>query len=133
MGLEFHTPKTLCEEWPQGCQFCDLILCDGKKENATIKITQRDFHTCAHGCEESVCLWQHEKYGNCNMYSEKSKQTNADRIRAMTDEELAEWFHRIQYDVSDYYCGGHSCEPTLPTGKESWLGWLKQEASNGED
>lgn len=54
--------------------------------------------------------------------------TNADRIRAMTDEELAEWFHRIQYDVSDYYCGGHSCEPTLPTGKESWLGWLKQEA-----
>lgn len=61
------------------------------------------------------------------------KQTNSDRIRAMTDEELAEWFHRIQYDVSDYYCGGHSCEPTLPTGKESWLGWLKQEASDGED
>lgn len=59
--------------------------------------------------------------------------TNADRIRAMTDEELAEWFNRIQYDVSDYYCGGHSCEPTLPTGKESWLGWLKQEASDGKD
>lgn len=57
------------------------------------------------------------------------KQTNADRIRAMTDEELAEWFIKIQYDVSDYYCGGHSCEPTLPTGKESWLGWLKQEAT----
>ena len=55
-------------------------------------------------------------------------QTNADRVRAMTDEELAEWFHRIQYDVSDYYCGCHSCEPTLPTGKERWLGWLKQEA-----
>lgn len=55
-------------------------------------------------------------------------KTNADRIRAMTDEELAEWFIRIQYDVSDYYCGGHSCEPTLPTGEESWLGWLKQEA-----
>ena len=57
-----------------------------------------------------------------------NKRTNADRIRAMTDEELAEWFIRIQYDVSDYYCGGHSCEPTLPTGEESWLGWLKQEA-----
>lgn len=54
--------------------------------------------------------------------------TLGDKIRAMTDEELAEWFHRIQYDVSDYYCGGHSCEPTLPTGKESWLDWLKQEA-----
>ena len=32
MELEFHTPKTLCEKWPQGCQFCDLILCDGKKK-----------------------------------------------------------------------------------------------------
>ena len=63
----------------------------------------------------------------CYCY-EKGNPSNADRIRAMTDEELAEWFHRIQYDVSDYYCGGHSCEPTLPTGKESWLGWLKQEA-----
>lgn len=62
-------------------------------------------------------------------YTENSwKKTNADRIRAMTDEELAGWFIRIQYDISDYYCGGHSCEPTLPTGKESWLGWLKQEA-----
>jgi len=59
--------------------------------------------------------------------------SNADRIRAMTDEELAEWFIRIQYDVSDYYCGGHSCEPTLPTGEESWLGWLKQEAANDND
>lgn len=63
----------------------------------------------------------------CYCY-EKGNQSNADRIRSMTDEELAEWFHRIQYDVSDYYCGGHSCEPTLPTGKESWLGWLKQDA-----
>lgn len=117
MGLEFHTPKTLCEKWPQGCQFCDLILCDGKKESATIKITQRDFHTCAHGCEESVCLRQHEKYGNCNMYSAKSKQTNADRIRAMTDEELAEWI---------------SCNCTgdgYGNSEAEWLDWLKQEAT----
>lgn len=58
-----------------------------------------------------------------------TKPSNGDKLRAMTDEELADWFYRIQYDVSDYYCGGHSCEPTLPTGKESWLCWLKQEAS----
>lgn len=63
----------------------------------------------------------------CGLFKPKT-MTNADRIRSMTDEELAEWFIRIQYDISDYYCGGHSCEPTLPTGKESWLGWLKQEA-----
>ena len=64
---------------------------------------------------------------NGNRFEPKS-MTNAQKIRSMTDEELAEWFLKIQYDVSDYYCGGHSCEPTLPTGKESWLYWLRQEA-----
>lgn len=134
MGLEFHTPKTLCEKWPQGCQFCDLILCDGKKESATIKITQRDFHTCAHGCEESVCLRQHEKYGNCNMYSAKSKQTKADRIRAMTDEELANMFssisccHEKGQDCMKYSdgTGGRNCY-------QCWLDWLKEEVSDDED
>ena len=53
---------------------------------------------------------------------------NADRIRSMTDEELAEWFIKIQDDVSDYYDGGHAVAPELPTMRDSWLGWLKQEA-----
>lgn len=87
-------------------------------------------------CGTSWCI--NPMYSNIGTANEKlmgglRKTTNADRIRAMTDEELAEWFHRIQYDVSDYYCGGHSCEPTLPTGKECWLGWLKQEANDGKD
>ena len=47
------------------------------------------------------------------------KQTNADRIRAMTDEELAEWFIKIQND--------HVFAPDYPTMKNSWLDWLKQE------
>lgn len=43
----------------------------------------------------------------------KPKQkTNADRIRSMTDEELAEWLI-MNGDGSDY---------------ETWLEWLKQEA-----
>ena len=82
-----------------------------------------DFH-CEKFTDEKYTSWCYGKDYPCK----DRRISNADRIRAMTDEELAEWFHRIQYDVSDYYCGGHSCEPTLPTGKESWLGWLKQEA-----
>ena len=124
MGLEFHTPKTLCENWPQGCQFCDLILCDGKKESATIKITQRDFHTCAHGCEESVCLWQHEKYGNCNMYSAKSKQTNADRIRSMSDEELAKLLNK----PIEYACRKDYCDTENDRCEECVLEWLRKES-----
>ena len=86
-------------------------------------------------CRSTWCINpQFSDFGTCQEVifkaaeEAKPKQTYADRVRAMTDEELAEWFHRIQYDVSDYYCGCHSCEPTLPTGKERWLGWLKQEA-----
>lgn len=38
--------------------------------------------------------------------------TNADRIRSMTDEELAEWIISITEDDTP-----------------NWLGWLKEEAS----
>ena len=56
---------------------------------------------------------------SCPAYSPKPKpQTNADRIRAMTDEELA---HLL-----------HSAEEHLFTGNlwnyEKWTEWLKQEA-----
>lgn len=44
--------------------------------------------------------------------------TNADRIRAMTDEELAEWLNETL--VSPYY---------YLTTPEMWLGWLKQEVT----
>ena len=48
----------------------------------------------------------------------ESKMTNVDRIRAMTDEELAEW---ISYERDDdFMCN-----------TEAWLRWLKQEATDG--
>lgn len=44
--------------------------------------------------------------------SEEKPKTNADRIRAMTDEELAKWL-----------------DGELPSKpKEWWLDWLKEEA-----
>ncbi len=59
--------------------------------------------------------------------------TNADRIRAMSDEELAEWLANNQdcyacayFDDVEGICkGGESC-------REMMLDWLKQEASNGD-
>ena len=44
---------------------------------------------------------------------EKIPQTNADRIRAMTAEELAEWLDNNTYRFPIYKC---------------WLDWLRQEA-----
>lgn len=60
----------------------------------------------------------------CPAYSPKPKpKSNADRIRAMTDEELAAKIEELcQYtfmQISVY---------AKPFGKAEWLDWLKQEA-----
>jgi len=53
------------------------------------------------------------------------KPTNADRIRAMTDEELAHAFV--------YQCAGRVCRGILFDGpnecENCWLDWLKKEAA----
>lgn len=56
-------------------------------------------------------------------------QTNADRIRAMTDEELDKFLGEVQWDVANY-CGGvtQKQEYPVPEQRGAWLDWLKQEA-----
>ena len=56
------------------------------------------------------------------------KQTNADRIRAMTDEELAEWFGMSERMCPDGFSETIDCDacPEVCTGH--WLLWLQQEA-----
>ena len=97
-------------------------------------------YNCA--CSREVCDWTCTTYATMmsdlvpntapQPFKNLSKpfKSNADRIRAMSDEELAEWFIKIQDDVADYYDGGHAVAPELPTMKDSWLYWLKQEAES---
>ena len=57
--------------------------------------------------------------------------TNADRIRAMTDEELSEKFMRY---VDCKHCPlsrDEECQRTYIECKQCWLDWLKQEATDG--
>lgn len=54
------------------------------------------------------------------------RMTNADRIRAMTDEELAKVLH-CQRTQSPYVVGNDSCETTNCI--DCTLAWLKQEVS----
>lgn len=74
-------------------------------------------------CINSECLWRAPTGGNdppvmvCPSKIEKP-QTNADRIRAMTDEELAKKMSGLESFA--LYCGG-GWPP------EKWLDWLKQE------
>ena len=55
--------------------------------------------------------------------------TNADRIRAMTDEELANWL--------GVYCNGKTaqevgkpCVSDMGSCEECWIDWLKQESED---
>ena len=62
------------------------------------------------------------------MPQEPPKQTNADRIRSMTDEELAEWLKTIVQSMSlpIAFVGFDKKEMV-----EDWLAWLKEEVDNG--
>lgn len=86
---------------------------------------------------EGGCACSMDTCEGCSTYEahKPNPLTNADRIRAMTDEELAEMFlaHDEQYyrhcpsDVIAEYCqvkpGVESCDC-----KDCWLDWLRQEA-----
>lgn len=62
------------------------------------------------------------------MVNPQIKKTNADRIRAMTDEELDGFLNEVQGDA--YLVGFHASAESrfTPYGKR-WLKWLKQEVS----
>ena len=53
--------------------------------------------------------------------------TNADRIRAMTDEELANILTDVQINYG-WFCSGVSQKQAYPF-PNCWLDWLKQEVS----
>ena len=60
----------------------------------------------------------------CRYCGIHTKQTNADRIRSMSDEELADWISgRKDYcpPIKDYACSSHTCF-------KCWLDWMQEEA-----
>ena len=69
----------------------------------------------------------------CNEWPDPVPQTNADRIRAMSDEELAEWIRNgISSDSCDYckhnnfHCDGTPCMDKSEA--ETIIEWLRQPA-----
>lgn len=76
---------------------------------------------------QATCLDYPKKCYLCEAYQE---QTNADRIRAMTDEELAELIYRR-----------HTCPPgkgyldckISDTCDKCWVDWLQQPVKEGAE
>ena len=68
---------------------------------------------------------------NCANYMPKpTPKTNADRIRAMSDEELA-W--ELMVWRFDAFAKAKGDEGTLPSSQKTILDWLKQPVKDGED
>lgn len=70
------------------------------------------------------CISDKTKCENCFRGSEyKCKTTNADRIRAMSDEELAEFLETINSCSCSFAMGKSPCD-----GNDCpcWLDWLKR-------
>ena len=61
------------------------------------------------------------------MMKEK-RMTNAARIRAMTDEELAEFFQNTTF-CDSCFIFKNECGTERYSCKQRWLDWLKQEAA----
>ena len=79
-------------------------------------------------CKNQDCFWI--GLDDDNICDEFLPKTNADRIRCMTDEELAKW---MSANVANYACHKFSemgvIEKYGDNGliAKSWLDWLKEE------
>ena len=74
-----------------------------------------------------------EEWKRKNQPIQRKPQTNADRIRAMNDEELDKFLGEVQWDVANY-CGGvtQKQEYPVPEQRGAWLDWLRQEVEDDE-
>ena len=85
-------------------------------------------------CKYRFCSVTCAPCDNCAMsgdaYSEWVARTNADHIRSMTDEELAEWFGMSERMCPDGFSETIDCDacPEVCTGH--WLLWLKEEVKD---
>lgn len=64
--------------------------------------------------------------GVCREFDECKPQTNADRIRAMSDEELAKFLYTDPMCEGQRYCSEYGCEDCI-------LDWLRQPVKDGDN
>ena len=89
------------------------------------------YQTKCGACEGNVCGEPFDIALGCDARMVKP-QTNADRIRAMSDEELAEYIHAVSLGWKEW-CDYH-CENECDDGCDNCiLDWLKQPVKDGED
>ena len=87
-----------------------------------------DCDTCKmkRACDELERMGKVPKHEKCRCYSQAKPTTHADAVRAMSDEELAQYICKTQYREGDVCPPTHNCAVDKSCEK-CWLDWLKQE------
>ena len=86
---------------------------------------------CCLSCAKADWCEQADRVEDYCINHEERPMTNADRIRAMTDEELADWLYM-------WAGGAPSCDrelqekPDTKSCRDCWLDWLKSPAEEEE-
>lgn len=71
----------------------------------------------------------------CKKANEPFVHTNADRIRAMSDEELADKFTDVAYEAHGrwYEPDGMTYHSQSADAKKAWLDWLRKPVKDGDN
>lgn len=79
---------------------------------------------CIHETEYGICEIDNDLCHNglCRI---KEPQTNADRIRSMSDEELADFLETVNMCECGFAMGVSPCRKAGTDGCPCWLDWLK--------
>lgn len=101
--------------------------CNGYQNWESDAMTNADKNEC------KVCANADNEYCfACDNGNQFKPMTNADRIRAMTDEELAEFMcHNVSNGTVN--CAFCAAAEFCSMGHNGWLYWLKEEAKGDTD
>lgn len=112
----------LFDIWTIGCDY------DGCHTAKDLKELVDELVGMANKARE--CLWERRLFGD---YGEPKPQTNADRIRAMSDEELADKFTYVAYEAHGkwYEPDGMTYHSLSDDAKKAWLDWLRRPVKDG--
>ena len=103
------------------CQHCaNNPFCTDVGTNKTVTVDHIDAKPFGNGLDVCPVCGKPTTIGK--------PQTKADCIRAMSDEELAEWIASIYPDCPP---GREGCINDTDVCQSCWLDWLRQEATDG--
>lgn len=115
------------------------VTLNGRKYGMLIKNLPPNIKPTIFGMAVKADYALPDDYDFLVQYEPPQPKTNADRIRAMTDEELAEFFAQQEYrkpvfdgwlPLCNHVMGPRTCHEN--GCEKCWLDWLKQVVKDGE-